>query len=301
MFLSSRMWFQALCVASLVVACSGSSGSPNGPGALPDGGEQAPVTEGGAPADAATGTSANGELSILSLTPTSPTMTGGAPLPTESLGVTFIAIVTDAAGLDAIAGGQLMDDSGATFAAFGAGANKGTYSATLDWATMNTIHAAEFDEKGGTRTFVAKFFDNHKNEATAKVDIKLACRSATAAKELLPACGGACSDITRDAKNCGACGNSCTSTSCVASKCAVTFTPDPANPQIVQTDCLAPSAFAAGTTCTSLCLTRGGTSACTRTVNFSAADATCGGASTDGTCETDLSKAAGPLRCRCSN
>lgn len=172
-----------------------------------DGGDS-PVADGGAPAEGATGTSNNGELSILSITPTSPTMTGGAPLPTESLGITFIAIVTDTAGLDAIAGGQLMDESGATFAAFGAGANKGTYSATLDWVAMNTIHAAEFGLEGGTRTFVAKFFDNHKNEATAQVEIKLACRSAKT-KGLLGACGGACIDVSRDANNCGTCGNAC--------------------------------------------------------------------------------------------
>ena len=225
-------------------------------------------------------------------------MTGGAPLPTESLGITFIAIVTDTAGLDAIAGGQLMDESGATFAAFGAGANKGTYSATLDWVAMNTIHAAEFGLEGGTRTFVAKFFDNHKNEATAQVEIKLACRSAKT-KGLLGACGGACIDVSRDANNCGTCGNACAD--CVNSTCVPpTFTPDPVSPQFVQSNCLSPTGLAVGTTCANLCLARGGTSACTRTLLFAAGDATCDDFSSDGTCGSDMTKATGPLRCRCS-
>ncbi len=106
-----------------------------------------------APADAgtdsSTGQSPSGELKIVSLSTTVSTVTGGNPTSTESAGVTFVAIVTDAHGLDSIAGGQLIDKDGRTYAAFGAGSNKGTFAATIDFAAMNTVRAIDFE---GTKT-----------------------------------------------------------------------------------------------------------------------------------------------------
>jgi hypothetical protein len=305
-----RTILSSLCVAlgaaCAVAGCSGStSGNADGIALAPEGGAPSsdPEDSGTAAAEGGggpTGASSNGELKILSLTPTSQTMTGGTPLPTETGAVTFIAIVTDAAGLDAIAGGQLMDDSGATFAAFGAGANKGTYTATITWEAMATIHAADFGVSGGKRTFVAKFFDNHANEAKAAVDINLACRAAS--KEAISSCGGVCASTVHDPKNCGACGTVCSSNTCVTSKCTLSFAEDPANPSIVQSACAPPSAFAPGTMCQSLCTTQaGGHPNCTRIVTYGAADLTCAAAGTDGSCTADLSQATGPVRCRCGS
>ena len=241
--------------------------------------------------------STSGPLSIVSLTPTATTLTGGEALVSESSAITFIAIVTDDAGLDTIAGGQLMDDTGATYAAFGAGANKGTYSATLTWAEMTSVHAASFGPQGGSRKFVAKFVDNAHNEVTSEVDIGLACRRGSG---LVSSCAGICSDLRDDVSHCGACGTSCSSAQfCAAGLCNAGFTTDPASPTHVQTACIAPSAFASSTTCAQLC-ERAKMGACTRILQFGASDATCGGASSDGSCTADVTQVPGPIRCRCN-
>lgn len=302
------------CVAWLVVACSGgASEPPSGTNATPDDSNVTPdggASDGGATdahnAHTSTGSSANGQLTIVSVTPTSTIMTGGAPLATESSAVTFIAIVTDTAGLDAIAGGQLMDDTGATYAAFGAGANKGTFSATLDWVTMNQIRVAEFTAPGGKRTFIAKFFDNLKNEATASVELNLACRRASG--ESVGACGGACSAVARERKNCGSCGNVCATSVCFNGTCAPPpFAPVPTDPKFVQTDCLPRSAFESGMNCGTLCdeyqRVTGQDVDCGQLFYFAPTDTTCSGGATGGDCLNNMSSVIGgsngPVRCRC--
>jgi hypothetical protein len=174
-----------------VLACSGGGGK-TGMSSSPD-------------ASNGMGMSDNGELAIASLTPTSQTMTGGRPTATETDTITFIAIVTDTNGLDDIAGGELSDDSGATYAAFSAGTNKSTYTAALSWKAMTSIHAADFGNAGGKRTFVAKFFDNKGNKVMAQVSIDLACRFDVGLLEA--SCGGACTNVDIDPHNCGSCGN----------------------------------------------------------------------------------------------
>ncbi len=242
-------------------------------------------------------THTSGPLSIVSLTPTATTLTGGEALVSESSAINFIAIVTDEAGLDTIAGGQLMDDTGATYAAFGAGANKGTYSATLTWAQMTSVHAASFGPTGGSRKFVAKFVDNAHNQVTSEVDIALACRRSSG---LVSSCAGICADLRDDVNHCGACGTSCSSAQfCAAGLCNAGFATDPASPTHVQTPCIAPSAFASSTTCSQLC-ERAKMGACTRILQFGATDATCGGTSSDGSCTADLTQVPGPIRCRCN-
>jgi hypothetical protein len=298
----------AIFAITALGACSSGSGgnyagiSDGGTSQNPSTDEEESTSDAGSARDGAkkpsSSSSGDGDLAIVSLTPTVDTITGGDTKSTESNSVTFIAIVTDAAGLDTIAGGQLMDDSGATYAAFGAGANKGTYSATLTWGQLNSIRAAEFDAQGGSRTFVAKFFDNAKNEATAETEIKLACRRGNA---LANACGGACVDPKTDSDHCGKCNNSCGANMCISGICTTgpQFTPDPANTDILQTQCIAPSNFASNTTCEKLC-SSANEGPCTRIMVFGASDATCAGTSVDGSCTEDLSKVTGPLRCRCN-
>lgn len=168
----------------------------------------------GAVSDAPTGD----QLQILSLSTTVSTVTGGQPTSTETDMVTFIAIVTDTKGLDTIAGGQLIDNSGGTYAAFEAGTNKGTYTATLTFQQMNQVKALDFTDAGGTIMLTAKFFDNEAKVATSPVAIQLACRDATYGLE--GACGGTCADPTIDFANCGTCGHACgTGTYCAAGTC----------------------------------------------------------------------------------
>lgn len=199
-------------VATVLFACSGGS-TPTPAEGTPtlDGGEDgAPGTSppGTTPGDGGTvpigsGESPSGQLKIISLTSTVPTMTGGAALPTESASVTFVAIVTDTLGLDAIAGGQLMDEDGHTYAPFGAGANKGTFAASLSYTEMNKIAPADFLAPNTPRKFVARFFDNAGNIANAGFPIALVCRHPN--RGLVGACEGQCVDRLNDGDRCGAC------------------------------------------------------------------------------------------------
>ena len=75
-------------------------------------------------------------------------------------------------GLDTIAGGMLQDDAGGTYAAFGAGAVKGTYTATVAWSAINVVRAID-EPLAGQRTFVAKFFDNDGHVASQVAPIEV--------------------------------------------------------------------------------------------------------------------------------
>lgn len=157
------------------------------------------------------GTSGNGALSILKLTATTLTLTDN-PLNTETSQTQFVAIVTDTAGLDTIAGGTLEDDTGTVYGAFSAGANKGTYVASVSYSDANALKAINFPMGGGSRTFVARFFDNAKNEVTAQLGLSLKCRLRDFANRPIvfgAACDGTCHDLTTEDYNCGSCGNSC--------------------------------------------------------------------------------------------
>jgi hypothetical protein len=265
MRLTSLRFILPCSVISLVCVGPGCSPAPT-----PYVGEVGPRAGAEAPGAPGTGTGADngstsadpgsntssGDLSIISLTSTTAKLTGGERLGTESGAVTFIAIVTDAAGLDAIAGGQLTDDEGFTYAAFGAGANKGTYSAVLDWSTMNSIRGADFTSNGGQRQFIAKFFDNKKNEATSKITISLACRGQddSGTGSLMGACGGECTTRLTGAY-CGTCGNVCPSgAACQTGQCVTPpSTPDADDPTRLTTFCMPISVYPPDTTCTKIC------------------------------------------------
>jgi hypothetical protein len=105
---------------------------------------------------------------------------------TDMQQVQFIAVVTDALGIDAIAGGTLTDETGATYGGFSAGAQKGAYSVTLDWAMVNQVRTLDFVSPGQTRTFTANFFDNAGATASASVQVTFYC----GANSELGACGG---------------------------------------------------------------------------------------------------------------
>lgn len=160
-------------------------------------------------ADGADGSGSNGPLSIVSLTSTVAAITSNVNLaPGAADSVTFIAIVTDTAGLDAIAGGTLMDDGGATYGAFGAGSQKGTYSLTETWGQLNQVRALDFSPPGTARKFVAKFFDNSGTSVTASIPLQLHCGTAHDQS----ACTGVCVDLQVDPANCGSCGHACAAT-----------------------------------------------------------------------------------------
>jgi hypothetical protein len=214
--------FLGLAVAA--VACttgSGPDGSAPPVGSdVADGSVGAPGDGGGsseadAASPSASSTSANGELSIVHVASTVKTITENADS-TESDSAQFVAIVTDKAGLDAIAGGTLEDDTGATYGAFSAGANKGTYVASVTFEQINSIRRIDFPQAGGARTFVIRFIDNAGNVVTASMPLDLRCRLRPAGygqsidpsvAGLVGACGGKCTDLNDDPDNCGGCGN----------------------------------------------------------------------------------------------
>lgn len=191
-------------------------------------------------------TSAQGALHIVSLSSTVGVLTGGKLESTDSDTVTFIAIVTNTRGLDAIAGGQLIDDTGATYGAFGAGAQKGTYTATIGWKEMNQIRALDFSAAGGEREFTAKFFDNDGDVATAKIKLKLACKAHD--KTLMDACSGACVDWRVDPEHCGGCQACGLGFACKSSVCS----PPTLNPEGV-TNCISRASVLPATTCNDVC------------------------------------------------
>jgi hypothetical protein len=208
-------------------------------GSSPDGGGGG----GAGPESGSESSSGTGVLRIAALTATVSTLTGGTPLPTESNGATFTAIVTDSLGLDSLAGGQLLDDTGLTYAAFGTGAGKGTYVAAITWASVNQTRSIDFTAMG-SRTFVAKFFDNQGNTATASLQMNLACRDDAG---LVDSCGGGCTQLSTFYANCGACGRVCKDNEvCVSGTCtnlASTGTPT----------CFAASSMRSSETCTEFC------------------------------------------------
>jgi hypothetical protein len=209
----------------LLIGCSGGSSSgvltadPDSDAGGGSSGADASTPEADGATPPASASSPNGALQIVSLTSTVGTLTGGKPKPTETEAATFVAIVTDTSGLDAIAGGQLQDETGATYGAFGAGANKGTYTASVAWALVNQVRPIDFTGNSGKRTFSAKFYDNSGNVATASVEIALACRDTKYG--LIGACGGDCADTESTGAHCGACGKACAAGQvCKAGACA---------------------------------------------------------------------------------
>ena len=212
LFSISVGWGSA-AIAVAIGACSGPSSSSleNSDGGFNLGSDaSAPSNSDDAGSSGpASGSSPNGALTIVSLTatvksitsPASATAAGGA----AASSTTLVAIITDSSGLDSIAGGQVIDETGATYAPFGAGANKGTYSASVTWDLANQANPLNFKAGGLKHTLSAKFFDNAGNVATAPLELSFYCSPTVSAG----ACDGTCADFLVDDKNCGACGVAC--------------------------------------------------------------------------------------------
>jgi hypothetical protein len=165
----------------------------------------------------ASGSSSGGSsaLVIQSLTSTAQRITDPASaMASDATSASIVAIVTDSAGLDTIAGGELLDSTGITYASFGAGANKGTYTATVTWSSATQAAALNFGPAGLQRTLTAKFFDNANNVATATIQVGFFCNPGATGN----ACDGVCEDFASD-QSCGACGNVCSGAECLNQTC----------------------------------------------------------------------------------
>jgi hypothetical protein len=257
-------WLVALGFAGLlagpIAACSGTaapgsavtSANPDDSGVSLDASSSDAMEGDGGGGSTSSTSATNGSLAIVNLTATSKTIVGGNPLPTESGSTTFVAIVTDTKGVDAIAGGQLADDQGNLYGAFGAGANKGTYTSTVSWAALTAIAAPSFAAAPGSRNFVVRFFDNDGKSVEAPLSVGLACRDGNS--NLVGACAGTCVDTQVDGANCGQCGKRCMpSLACGASTCApLAYTPG------IGTECARVDEAVPGATCNDLCGAEGG-------------------------------------------
>lgn len=173
---------------------AGGSGSVGGGGGGSVGsGGGGSVGGGGAGGGGGTGASSGG-LTIVSFTASPTKLSPGGS-------VTLSAIVTDANGLSAIAGGNLTDGSGANYGAFGTAGGQGTFTFSLSWDAAEAASSINFPDGGGTRKLTASFFDNAGHSTQATLTLALVCATAS-----WGACDGRCVDLSSDPKNCGSCG-----------------------------------------------------------------------------------------------
>ena len=211
-----------LTTGLLIVFLSGCPQTRNAPGfggtSAPDGGSIS-TSDSGAPLDGGdagrsedaglpdAGDGGTGGLTILSFGTNVTEL-----VPGES--VTFVAVCTDVAGLQALAGGVLESPDGTIqYGAFVA-SSQGSYSLTLSWSQINQAEPITFDSND-QRSFEAAFFDSAGSSAHRTTSITLTCNG-------MAACDGVCIDIMTDDGNCGSCGTACGSptTTCTAGVCA---------------------------------------------------------------------------------
>ncbi|HEY2743304.1 MAG TPA: hypothetical protein VGL86_01720 [Polyangia bacterium] len=175
-----------LCVCAGAGADLGGGGGTGGNGAS-DGGAGIGGGGGGGGGDGGGGTGGTGGGGGTS-TPGGPMVLSFSANATSMLPsqmVTFNAVVTHPAGLDALAGASLTTPDGhATYGALASAAQKGSFTLTLDWNQINQTAMIEFASEDD-RVFRAVFYDTSGRTATATVTIALNCEGA-------PACGGTC-------------------------------------------------------------------------------------------------------------
>jgi len=140
---------------------------------------------------------------------------------TDSNTINISVALTHPNGFEDIGGGIIIDEDGEVYATFvGTG---GTYSATLDWMSVQNISRIDFAQQQ-TRVFVAEFFDAANRRTQHSFTIELHCAGQPACNgvcgwdQCTEACGqGACDAancieqqrLSDDKLNCGACGNIC--------------------------------------------------------------------------------------------
>lgn len=123
----------------------------------------------------------------------------------------FTATVSDADGLDDLAGGALETPDGDGYGEFEAD-GPGAYAIELSWDEVHAVEPIDFAAPV-ERAFVARFSDRAGLEATATISVWLTCDGRAA-------CGGVCVDVQRDASHCGGCGRVCDPTAdCVEGRC----------------------------------------------------------------------------------
>jgi hypothetical protein len=184
-------WSTGVALAALAAGCS-SGGGGGTYGALDGGrasgpaypgsecascGADAASPDGSTPSASGSASSkaTDGPLRVVSVTPTVATLTLYPTPPTETTKTELVAIVTQQEGAERIAGGQLEDADGHVYGAFQTGANKGTLSLALDWMGINAVAPISL-EKGKTKTFTARFFDDDGHEVSMDVDLAFQCR-----------------------------------------------------------------------------------------------------------------------------
>jgi hypothetical protein len=170
----------------------GGGSTTGGGGGSTTGGGGGSTTGGGG--GSTTGTGGGSALTIVSLT-ISPAQL------VDNSSVTISAIVTDTAGLSAIAGGTLTDPNGISYGAFSTAGGQGTFSLSLTWTDVQNISPIQTPPGGGVRALVATFYDNNANSAQKPLSLPLACHASQYA-----VCDGKCANLDFDKNNCGACG-----------------------------------------------------------------------------------------------
>jgi hypothetical protein len=112
------------------------------------------------------------------------------------------AVVTDPDGVDDLIGGALTEPDGAsTYGAFATSAAEGAYELKLTWDEIDRVQGIDAPIEGAPRQFRARFYDVAGHTADEMVTVTLRCSVAT-----LGVCGGDCTDLMNDPKNCGECG-----------------------------------------------------------------------------------------------
>ena len=124
---------------------------------------------------------------------------------TDESTVVFTAVLTDPDGVDDIVGGTLSDAAGASYGAFATAASEGAYEIRVDWDDLNNAEEIYFDADGGSRLFIAEFFDQSGERVSRETTLALECDD----EVQLPCEDGLCQDLDT-VEDCGACGRPCT-------------------------------------------------------------------------------------------
>lgn len=102
--------------------------------------------------------------------------------------VTFAAVVSDPDGLEDIKVGEIFDESGIRYDAFGPSAQDGAFQVTVSWGDINRAAAIGFPEGGSReRKIHVRVTDWEGHAAESSTTIELSCGGRAA-------CAGACVD-----------------------------------------------------------------------------------------------------------